>query len=35
VTFSVVLSLLLGAAAGGVAAWRLLQTRPLVLWGRG
>jgi putative ABC transport system permease protein len=35
VTFSAVLSLLLGAAAGGVAAWRLLQTRPLVLWGRG
>jgi putative ABC transport system permease protein len=35
VTFSVVLSLVLGALAGGVAAWRLVQTRPVVLWGRG
>jgi putative ABC transport system permease protein len=35
VWFSVALSLLLGAAAGALAAWRLVQTRPLVLWGRG
>jgi putative ABC transport system permease protein len=35
VSFSVALSLLLGAAAGGLAAWRLVHTRPLVLWGRG
>lgn len=35
VSFSVALSLLLGAAAGGVAAWRLVHTRPLILWGRG
>jgi hypothetical protein len=35
VTFSLVLSLVLGALAGGVAAWRLVQTRPVVLWGRG
>jgi putative ABC transport system permease protein len=35
VSFSVALSLLLGAAAGGVAAWRLIHTRPLILWGRG
>jgi putative ABC transport system permease protein len=33
--FSVVLSLVLGALAGAVAAWRLVHTRPLVLWGRG
>ena len=32
--FSVSLSLLLGLAAGGVAAWRLVRTRPMVLWGR-
>jgi putative ABC transport system permease protein len=35
VSFSIVLSLLLGLAAGGLAAWRLVQTPPLVLWGRG
>jgi putative ABC transport system permease protein len=35
VFFSVVLSLALGIAAGAAAAWRLVQTRPLVLWGRG
>jgi putative ABC transport system permease protein len=35
VLFSVVLSLVLGMMAGAVAAWRLVHTRPLVLWGRG
>jgi putative ABC transport system permease protein len=35
VLFSVALSLTLGALAGAVAAWRLVHTRPLVLWGRG
>jgi putative ABC transport system permease protein len=35
VLFSVVLSLGLGMVAGAVAAWRLVHTRPLVLWGRG
>jgi putative ABC transport system permease protein len=35
VFFSVALSLALGIAAGAVAAWRLVHTRPLVLWGRG
>jgi putative ABC transport system permease protein len=35
VLFSVALSLTLGAVAGAVAAWRLVHTRPLVLWGRG
>ncbi|HEX2251593.1 MAG TPA: ABC transporter permease [Gemmatimonadales bacterium] len=35
VLFSAVLSVLLGAAAGAAAAWRLVNTRPLVLWGRG
>jgi putative ABC transport system permease protein len=35
VLFSVVLSLVLGMLAGAVAAWRLVHTRPLVLWGRG
>jgi len=34
VLFSVVLSLVLGVLAGAVAAWRLVHTRPLVLWGR-
>ncbi|HXG44770.1 MAG TPA: ABC transporter permease [Gemmatimonadales bacterium] len=33
--FSVALSLGLGVVAGAVAAWRLVRTRPLVLWGRG
>jgi putative ABC transport system permease protein len=32
--FSVVLSLVLGALAGALAAWRLVRTRPMVLWGR-
>jgi putative ABC transport system permease protein len=35
VLFSVALSLALGIVAGAVAAWRLVHTRPLVLWGRG
>jgi putative ABC transport system permease protein len=35
VLFSVALSLVLGIVAGAVAAWRLVHTRPLVLWGRG
>jgi putative ABC transport system permease protein len=35
VLFSVALSLTLGALAGALAAWRLVRTRPLVLWGRG
>jgi putative ABC transport system permease protein len=35
VWFSVLLSLALGLAAGTLAAWRLVRTRPLVLWGRG
>jgi putative ABC transport system permease protein len=34
VLFSVGLSLLLGIAAGALAAWRLVRTRPMVLWGR-
>jgi putative ABC transport system permease protein len=32
--FGVMLSLALGLAAGAVAAWRLVRTRPMVLWGR-
>ncbi|HEU4681789.1 MAG TPA: ABC transporter permease [Gemmatimonadales bacterium] len=35
VLFSIVLSLALGVLAGAVAAWRLVHTRPLVLWARG
>lgn len=35
VFFSVALSLALGLAAGAAAAWRLVHTRPMVLWGRG
>src|SRR3954469_13132126 len=35
VLFSVVLALVLGALAGALASWRLVHTRPLVLWGRG
>jgi putative ABC transport system permease protein len=35
VVFSVALSLGLGALAGALAAWRLVHTPPLVLWGRG
>jgi putative ABC transport system permease protein len=35
VFFSIALSLALGLAAGAAAAWRLVHTRPLVLWGRG
>ncbi|CAN5835577.1 hypothetical protein BH24GEM1_BH24GEM1_31200 [soil metagenome] len=34
VLFSVCLSLLLGVAAGALAAWRLVRTRPMALWGR-
>jgi putative ABC transport system permease protein len=34
VLFGVTLSLVLGIAAGSLAAWRLVRTRPLVLWGR-
>ena len=34
VGFSVALSLALGLAAGALAAWRLVRTPPLVLWGR-
>ncbi len=34
VLFSVGLSLALGVVAGAIAAWRLVRTRPLVLWGR-
>ena len=35
VLFGTALSVVLGLAAGAVAAWRLVRTRPLVLWGRG
>ncbi|MFL5402300.1 MAG: ABC transporter permease [Gemmatimonadales bacterium] len=35
VIFGVALSLALGVVAGALAAWRLVHTRPLVLWGRG
>jgi len=35
VFFSTLLSLGLGVVAGALAAWRLVHTRPLVLWGRG
>ncbi len=35
VLFGVALSLALGVLAGGAAAWRLVRTRPMVLWGRG
>lgn len=35
VSFSVAISLIMGTAAGAVAAWRLVHTPPLVLWGRG
>jgi len=35
VLFGVGLSLALGVLAGGAAAWRLVRTRPMVLWGRG
>ena len=35
VLFSVALSLVLGIAAGAAAAWRLVHTRAMVLWGRG
>jgi len=34
VIFSVALSLGLGLVAGSLAAWRLVRTRPMVLWGR-
>jgi putative ABC transport system permease protein len=35
VLFSIGLSLILGLLAGMLAAWRLVRTPPLVLWGRG
>jgi putative ABC transport system permease protein len=35
VRFSVLLSLVLGLVAGALAAWRLVRTKPMVLWGRG
>jgi putative ABC transport system permease protein len=35
VRFSVLLSLVLGLAAGALAAWRLVRTKPMALWGRG
>jgi putative ABC transport system permease protein len=35
VGFSVILSLVLGAGAGAIAAWRLVRTPPMALWGRG
>jgi putative ABC transport system permease protein len=35
VLFGVALSLALGVLAGAAAAWRLVRTRPMVLWGRG
>jgi len=35
VLFSIALSLMLGLLAGVLAAWRLVRTPPLVLWGRG
>jgi putative ABC transport system permease protein len=35
VLFGVMLSLALGVVAGALAAWRLVRTRPVVLWGRG
>jgi putative ABC transport system permease protein len=35
VLLSVALSLVLGLAAGAAAAWRLVRTRPMVLWSRG
>jgi putative ABC transport system permease protein len=34
VLFSVCLSLVLGMAAGALAAWRLVHTPPMALWGR-
>ena len=35
IRFSVLLSLGLGLAAGALAAWRLVRTNPMILWGRG
>jgi putative ABC transport system permease protein len=35
VSFSVALSLALGLGAGALAAWRLVRTSPMALWGRG
>jgi putative ABC transport system permease protein len=34
IVFSVCLSLVLGLAVGAIAAWRLVRTPPMVLWGR-
>ncbi|HZI76730.1 MAG TPA: FtsX-like permease family protein, partial [Gemmatimonadales bacterium] len=35
VSFSIAISLIMGTAAGAMAAWRLVRTPPLILWGRG
>jgi putative ABC transport system permease protein len=35
IRFSVLLSLGLGLVAGSLAAWRLIRTNPMILWGRG
>jgi putative ABC transport system permease protein len=35
IRFSVLLSLALGLLAGSLAAWRLIRTNPMILWGRG
>jgi putative ABC transport system permease protein len=35
IRFSVLLSLGLGLGAGSLAAWRLVRTNPMILWGRG
>jgi putative ABC transport system permease protein len=35
VLFSILLSLVLGLAAGGLASWRLVRTAPMALWRRG
>jgi putative ABC transport system permease protein len=35
VLFSILLSLVLGLAAGALASWRLVRTQPMALWRRG
>jgi len=35
IRFSVLLSIGLGLLAGSLAAWRLIRTNPMILWGRG
>lgn len=35
IRFSVLLSIGLGLLAGSLAAWRLIRTSPMILWGRG